>query len=257
MAFSEVEDPVQALLDEFGPPHPTSVGYPFHHLTNDDHLWQVRTAAGEPSPGSSVGVLRASAATGELDSEFAAVLLANPELLVRVARCMLETNFPPTLHDDIVSAVGLNLDELLSNQVVELTGRRRRNPAFRERVLLAYEARCAMCGWEGRLSGDAVGVEAAHVRWFTIDGPDALDNGLCLCSLHHKLFDLGAIGITPDHTVDVSLRFVGHGDIAEQLVYGLIGRELERPQAGLPRVAGAHIVWHNEQVFRAPSRSTA
>jgi hypothetical protein len=35
-----------------------------------------------------------------------------------------------------------------------------------------------------------VGIEAAHVRWFAFDRPDALDNGLALCALDHKLFDL-------------------------------------------------------------------
>jgi predicted restriction endonuclease len=32
-------------------------------------------------------------------------------------------------------------------------------------------------------------VEAADIRWFTIPGPDSPGSGLCLCSLHHKLFD--------------------------------------------------------------------
>jgi hypothetical protein len=32
-------------------------------------------------------------------------------------------------------------------------------------------------------------------RWFAFDGPDTPDNGLALCSLHHKLFDLGALGL--------------------------------------------------------------
>jgi putative restriction endonuclease len=34
-----------------------------------------------------------------------------------------------------------------------------------------------------------VGVEAAHVRWCTFDGSDALDNGVALRRCHHKLFD--------------------------------------------------------------------
>jgi putative restriction endonuclease len=112
-------------------------------------------------------------------------------------------------------------------------------------------------GWDGRLAGEAVGVEAAHVRWFNIDGPDALDNGLCLCSLHHKLLDTGAIGITARHAVAVSARFVGRGFVAEQLVLALLGRELAEPQTGLPGLAEAHIEWHTAQVFRAPGRHAA
>jgi hypothetical protein len=43
------------------------------------------------------------------------------------------------------------------------------------------------------LFGD-IAPEAAHVRWFAFDGPDSLDKGLALYSLHHKLLDLGVLG---------------------------------------------------------------
>lgn len=256
LTFAEAEPALRALLNEYGPPNPTSPSYPFHHLTSDG-LWVVRTAAGGPSPGSSVGALRSSGASGQLAPGFAEALLADPDLLVRIARYLLEANFPPTLHDDIAAAVGLDLEDVAPGVVIGIASRRRRDPAFREQVLLAYEGRCAMCGWQGRLGGEAVGVEAAHVRWFTIDGPDTLDNGVCLCNLHHKLFDTGAIGINPDRTIAVSLRFVGSGETAKALVYGLVGRPLEMPQAGLPPPAAEHVAWHTSQVFRQPGRQTA
>ncbi|MHB1445630.1 MAG: HNH endonuclease [Acidimicrobiales bacterium] len=66
---------------------------------------------------------------------------------------------------------------------------RRRDPAFREQVLLAYEYRCAFCGFDGQLGREAVAIDAAHVRWWAAAGPDDVANGLALCSLHHKLFD--------------------------------------------------------------------
>ena len=36
---------------------------------------------------------------------------------------------------------------------------------------------------------------AAPLRWWAFDGPDAVDNGLCLCSFHHKLLDRGVLDI--------------------------------------------------------------
>jgi predicted restriction endonuclease len=69
---------------------------------------------------------------------------------------------------------------------------RRRSPAWRTAVLQAWDRQCAFCGYDGQLGGASAGLDAAHVRWFTFDGPDDLDNGLALCALHHKLFDLGA-----------------------------------------------------------------
>ena len=111
---------------------------------------------------------------------------------------------------------------------------RRRDPLFRELVLVAYEYRCAMCGYDGRLGTQAVGLDAAHLRWWAFDGPDTVDNGLCLCSFHHKLLDRGVLGITDDHEVAVSAHFVGRGRAAEELVLRLVGQPLLDPQPGQP-----------------------
>ena len=256
VSFAEAEPPLRTLLAEYGPPRPTSPGYPFHYLTTDG-LWVVRTAAGAGSPGPNLGALRAEGTVGELQAGFARALLSDPTLLVRVARTLLDANFPPSLHDDIAAQVGLDLSDPEAEPVIDLTTRRRRSPAFRDEILMAYEMRCAICGWDGRLGSEAVGLEAAHIRWFNIGGPDAPDNGLCLCSLHHKLLDKGAIGITPERTVAVSARFSGRGPVAEQLVLAMIGKELARPQPGLPLVAGIYIDWHTTQVFRLPRRQAA
>jgi putative restriction endonuclease len=80
---------------------------------------------------------------------------------------------------------------------------------------------------------------------------------MCLCSLHHKLLDTGAIGITLERTVAVSLHFVGRSSAAWQLVYDLIGRPLKAPQSGLVGPADDHIAWHTAQVFRFPARHSA
>jgi putative restriction endonuclease len=193
-----------------------------------------------------------------LDPAFARALDKDPILFVRIARALLETNFPKTLHDDLIAQVGLNLDEPeVSGTIGPPAARRRRDPVFRDMVLMAYEYRCAVCGWDGQLGAESVGLEAAHLRWFTIGGPDDRDNGLCLCSLHHKLLDKGVIGITRAHTVAVSARFVGRGIVADQLVLGFLGKDLAEPQPGLPLVADAHIDWHLSQVFRGPHRKAA
>jgi putative restriction endonuclease len=74
-------------------------------------------------------------------------------------------------------------------------------------VLEAWDRQCAFCGYDGQITGASVGIEAAHVRWFAFGGPDALDNGLALCALHHKLFDLGALGLSLGLQVMVSAKF--------------------------------------------------
>jgi putative restriction endonuclease len=49
-------------------------------------------------------------------------------------------------------------------------------------VLRAYEYRCAVCAYDGQVRKISVGIEAAHVKWFSHGGPDVVENGLSLCS---------------------------------------------------------------------------
>ena len=120
-------------------------------------------------------------------------------------------------------------------------------------MLLAYEYQCAFCGFDGRLATDPVGLDAAHIRWHGLEGPDTVDNGVGLCSIHHKLFDQGALGIQLDHTLLVSRHFVGRGPVADSLVLALAGRPLLGPQPGEPPPAREHLEWHLKQVFREPA----
>ncbi len=256
MVFADVEHDLDALLEEFGPPRKTNPGYPFHHLVSDG-LWTVRTRSGIGSPGANRGALRGGA-LGELDLEFARALEYSPQLFASVVRAILESNFASTLHQDILDSVGISLAPVELGETAPLVhGVRRRDPRFRDLVLVAYEYRCAACGYDGGLGHEAVGIEAAHVRWWAANGPDELANGVALCSLHHKLFDRGAIGLTADHKVTVSSRFIGRSAAAEQLVLALVDRPLVPPQSGQALPAAHHVSWHKRQVFRGPARLAA
>ena len=73
--------------------------------------------------------------------------------------------------------------------------RRTRDPKFRDRVLTAYEWSCAVCGFDVRMGSVSIALDAAHIHWHTHGGPDEESNGLALCVLHHKTFDLGAFTV--------------------------------------------------------------
>jgi putative restriction endonuclease len=97
----------------------------------------------------------------------------------------------------------------------ELARPRRRRPTDRRSVedqLVAADyfrlaaATGVLCGYDGRMGTETVGPDAARLRWWALDGPDTIDNGLCLCSFHHKLLDRGVPGITDDHAVSVSAQ---------------------------------------------------
>lgn len=71
---------------------------------------------------------------------------------------------------------------------------------FRGRVLPAYRDQCAICRLkEMRL------LDAAHIVGDIEEhGEPTVDNGISLCSIHHRAFDQDLVGITPDYTVRVA-----------------------------------------------------
>jgi putative restriction endonuclease len=220
VSYVEAEPDLKRLLEEFGPPRTPHPEYPFHHLTSDG-LWVVQMPFGPGSPGTGVRALRAGA-TGALAPDFAHDIEEDPHLLACVVRAILDANFPATLHGDILAAVGLDLEPADMAEVsIPDDLKRHRDPTFRERVLTAYEFRCAVCGYDGQLLREAVGIEAAHVRWWAAYGPDEVDNAISLCSLHHKLLDRGAIGLSAHYTVAVSSHFIGRSTAADELVLSL------------------------------------
>ncbi|MFE1192599.1 phosphorothioated DNA-binding restriction endonuclease [Streptomyces olivaceoviridis] len=251
LRYTAVEQDLQRLLTEYGPPHKTTPAYPFHHLVSDG-VWEVRTDRGPGSPGSGVRDLRETGATGRLAPELRAALRREPDLLGRIARLLLDLHFPPSLHGELCEAVGLDLEPAEAEQLSAV--RRQRDRRMRELVLTAYEYRCAFCGYDGRIGAVPVGLEAAHVRWWAFGGPDETENGLCLCALHHKLFDKGVLGVGDDHRILVSQRFVGHSPAAREHVIALAGRPLIGPQPGSRPVAAAHRDWHARQVFHGEPR---
>jgi putative restriction endonuclease len=127
--------------------------------------------------------------------------------------------------------------------------RRQRRSGFTEEVLRAYAYQCSMCGFDGALGRHPVGIQAAHVRWHSQDGPDVVSNALALCALHHALFDLGVVGITQDHRIQVSGLYVARSE-AGRAVDALAGRPLLAPRPRQPIVDIIHIDWHQIQVFK-------
>lgn len=136
LRYTAVEQDLQRLLTEYGPPDKTTPAYPFHHLVSDG-VWEVRTDRGPGSPGSGVRDLRDTGATGRLAPDLRAALRREPELLGKFARLLLDLHFPPSLHADLCEAVGLDLEPAETGQLT--AARRQRDRRMRELVLTAYE----------------------------------------------------------------------------------------------------------------------
>lgn len=248
LAWSEAEVHLADLVAEFGRPSRTSrrqsAAYPFTRLRSD-LVWVLD----HDVPMDDVGPLADHHVTGRFEASVESALRDNPALLNRVAHLLVETQFPPTIAPDVLVAVGLDPDLVLRVGVGEPTVERRRDPRWRANILQAWDRQCAFCGYDGQIAGATAGIDAAHVRWFAFDGPDDLDNGLALCTLHHKLFDLGVLGLDEGHVIRVSAAFTARTP-AGRMLYDLHGRELQ-PRPGTIPPGLQHVQWHGREVFKA------
>lgn len=73
-------------------------------------------------------------------------------------------------------------------------------PAFRAKVLRAYEVRCAVCTLRhGNL------LDAAHIIADINDtGTPVVPNGLSLCKIHHAAYDANLLGISADYDIHIA-----------------------------------------------------
>lgn len=252
LQFSEIEEDFSDLLIEFGPPrknhHPE---YPFWYLQSDE-VWKVPEADALDIPeGSStpprVTELRSKGVRGGFPDEIYQAFLDSPKLRREIARRLLSSHFPSSLHEDIATAVGIDLEQTTSTY---------RDPDFRNQVLQAYHYQCAICGFDLRIgaTGTPIGLEAAHIKWKQAQGPDVVSNGLALCALHHKMFDKGALHVTSNLHLLVSEAVHGSAPHLSRLK-DRHGQQIQTPQRTTYYPDDQVVTWHVNEVFRGPARS--
>lgn len=250
--WAEAREQLGSLLCEFGPTSTAtaaqSAAYPFTRLRSDD-VWVLD----EDVPMDRIGPLELHHVSGRF-VESVERAMKDRRTLYATARALVEAEFPPSVAGDVLAAVGFDPDEIFGTVAdtavvgTDTPPARRRSTHWPRQILAAWDRQCAFCGFDGQLGFGSVGLEAAHVRWFTYDGPDSLDNGVALCALHHKLFDRGALGLSEDYRIVVSDQFTARTE-AGRRVYELADRAL-RPRPGTSLPAPEHLLWHTSQVFK-------
>jgi len=119
---------------------------------------------------------------------------------------------------------------------------------FRERVLKAYQSKCAFCHLRHREL-----LDAAHIIPDSEPaGTPTIPNGLALCKLHHAAFDRFLIGVTSDYTILVRQDILDEDD-GPILQHGL--QELHNTGLVLPHdrkdwPLPANLAWRFDQFLQ-------
>ena len=249
--FEDIEKPLTELLIEFGPQrksyHPEE---PFKRLPRDE-IWELRNDHGVVEiDGRSFtkGSLKKDEISGGFTKDVFNLIKSSNGLIEEISSIILSSHFPSTIHQDVLDAIGLNIDVTYQEQVAQQK-KRKRDPAFRGKILEAYNYRCAVCGFDVRIGNTPIAIEASHIKWHQAGGPDTENNGLALCSLHHKLLDRGAFGLSNEFKVIVSDKANGHTGFQEWLM-DFEGKELSAPRKDIYMPDVKFAEWHIREVFQ-------
>lgn len=116
--------------------------------------------------------------------------------------------------------------------------------AFRLFVTDTYHRRCAISE-EKTLPV----LQAAHIKPFSKNGPNLVQNGILLRSDIHTLFDGGYLTITSDYHVEVSHRLKDDFDNGEIYYQYNEKKLIVLPNQNFEMPNKQFLDWHNENVY--------
>ena len=133
---------------------------------------------------------------------------------------------------DLSLATASRSESLIERRYAErMMKQRLHQPAFRARVISAYETKCAIC----RIAHGPL-LDAAHI---TPDRDEtsstSITNGLCLCKIHHKAYDINIVGIDSNYTVHVRADILAEID-GPMLEHGI--KEMDKSKLWVPLSPG-------------------
>lgn len=120
-----------------------------------------------------------------------------------------------------------HMTELQKSYSVRTARQRVHQAAFRARVIVAYDTRCAVCDLR-----HGILLDAAHILPDSHElGEPTVKNGLSLCKIHHAAFDANLLGVTPDSVVKINRRLLDEvdGPMLEHGMKEMHGRVLRAP----------------------------
>ena len=151
-----------------------------------------------------------------------------------VAKGFYIANWPIYIHSenrrDLSFKVLLDEPEFIDNNVVNESDLARRQyltskikvrlhqRTFREKVLAAYNTKCAFCSLAHKEL-----LDAAHIIPDSeVNGQPIVPNGLSLCKIHHAAYDRNFVGISPDYKLKV------RSDVLEEIDGPMLEHGIQR-----------------------------
>ena len=245
----DIEENLGNLLREFGPRRDRyNPQFPFWRLQNDG-VWEVSDAdqiSLTPSGDPHITDLRNYNVSGGFNEMISEQLQNDAQLTLEIIRSLLDAHFPPSLHEEILQAVNIELP-------LQAFDTRTRTSNFRTNVLRAYEYKCAVCGFDVKLGTSPIALEASHIKWESHGGPSKTVNGLALCVMHHKLFDRGAFTLSKQLQILVSDDAHGTKGFQEWLMT-FHEQTINFPQRQSYHPEMEFIGWHVREVFQGNYR---
>ncbi|MEI8067289.1 MAG: HNH endonuclease [Actinomycetes bacterium] len=134
--------------------------------------------------------------------------------------------------DRELASVASSESEIERRYAERIMKQRLHQPAFRAKVLAAYETKCAICRINhGRL------LDAAHII------PDSdqssttsVTNGLSLCKIHHAAYDINIVGIDAEYKIHIRYDLMEEVD-GPMLEHGFKGAD--KTELWIPRNVAA------------------
>ena len=250
LLYETVDEPLKELLKNFGPNSKAyHTQYPFWRLQSDG-IWELTnedkvgiSRSGDPKKTDLIKYF----VEGGFKPEIIKLFKSKPRLLDKVAKDLLSAHFPETWHEEIIDAIGLQFSQDQYDSVKE-----KRDPKFRNRILIAYQYNCAVCSSSIQIGDYWPTLEAAHIKWHQANGPDIESNGLALCSTHHKLFDRGSFTLDSRNQLIASEEV--HGNGLDEIILKYHGRVINRPIRNSYIPDSEFTSWHRKEVFRGKGR---
>lgn len=170
---------------------PGAVAYKLVHLSSQDPYHQNRGIKGLANPGRN-----AVAIYKEFHENWDEMLYQSEVLLAKYKNKTIEQEYSEWKDADLdilSEKEGLDIKRFVKTRVNQ--------SLFRRIILNNYSNTCAVCS----LNIEQL-VVASHILKWSENQKERLnpENGLCLCNIHDKSFELGYIGITADYQLQVS-----------------------------------------------------